>query len=282
MRLRRWYTISANHYEPDSSNPDWDELEDPYWCNLLRQTGHRGRDDFNHIDVNADGAISLSFRRERRKDLVLHPPPKEPDPDYPHVPFTALQDRQYLEYCVETCMWNGKRCIFKQSLMEPHVAMIDSEIAMLKRLAHSPHVVHFIAYVVDEDDDLRGILIPWAGVTIDTLPTIRWSYLRDIAYGLRDIHALSLSEAEVGKKDTPSHGDVFCRNILVMDGVARLIDLDNAGLNYPGDHEAFLNVLLALKDKADGDVDKSRIGEMETWLRNGLGFAELAEKLQDW
>jgi hypothetical protein len=67
-----------------------------YWCTVLRQTGHRGRGDFNHVDVDAfDSSLSLSFRPK------LYPPLKGPDPDYPHV---ALQDRQYLECCVEPCM----------------------------------------------------------------------------------------------------------------------------------------------------------------------------------
>jgi hypothetical protein len=166
--------------------------------------------------------------------------------------------------------------------MMSQVPLLDAEIAMNMRLAHSRHVVHFIAFVVDEDGDLRGILIPWAGVTIDTLPTIRSSYFRDIVYGLRDIHALPLLDTDIGKKDEPSHGDVFCRNILVMDGVAHLIDVNNEGLDYPGEHEAFLNVLLTLKDKAEGDVHMRRIGELEAWLRAGMGFAKLAEKMKDW
>jgi hypothetical protein len=62
MRMRRWYTITADHYEPDPSDPEWHELEDPYWCNVLRQTGHRGRVDFNHIDVDAiDDSLSVSL-----------------------------------------------------------------------------------------------------------------------------------------------------------------------------------------------------------------------------
>jgi hypothetical protein len=283
MRMRRWYTITADHYEPDPSDPEWQELEDPYWCNVLRQTGHRGRDDFNHIDVNdIDGSLSLSLIPHRGPFLDLHPPPTGPSIDHPHIHYTALEDRQYLEYSVETCTWKGERCIFKQSLMMSQVALLDAEIAMNTTLAHSPHVVHFIAYVVDDDGDLRGILFPWAGVTIDTLPTIRWSYFRDIVHGLRDIHALPLSETDIGKKDEPSHGDLFCRNILIMDGVARLIDLNTEGLDYPGDHQAFLNVLLTLKDKAEEDIDRSRIGEMETWLHAGMGFAELSDLMKDW
>jgi hypothetical protein len=155
--------------------------------------------------------------------------------------------------------------------------MLDSEIAMLKRLPLSSHVVHFIAYVVDEGNDLRGILLPWAGVTIDTLPTISWSYLRDVVCGLRDIHALPLSETVVGEKDELSHGVVFCRNILVMN-----IDLDSEGPDYPGAHKAILNILLNLKDKAEGDIDKSCLEDMETWLRDGLGFTELSAKMNNW
>ena len=158
-------------------------------------------------------------------------------------------------------MWNGRRCVFMQPLMKGQVARLDAEIAMMNQLMHSPHIVHSIAYVVDEDGDLRGILLPWAGVTIDALPTVCWSYFRDIVYGLRDIHSLSVQGSDEGEA---SHGDVFCRNILVQDGVARLIDLNNEGLDYPGDHKAFANVVQSLKDKADGDIDKKRMSELET------------------
>ena len=75
--------------------------------------------------------------------------------------------------------------------------------------------------------------------------------------------------------------EMFCRNILVKDGVARLIDLDNAGLDYPGDHEALLNVLLALNEKAERDVDKRRMDELEAWLRDGVGFAQLLESMTE-
>ena len=135
---------------------------------------------------------------------------------------------------------------------------------------------------MDEDGDLRGILLPWAGVQIDTLPTVRWSFFRDIVYGLLDIHSLPQPKTEDGEEREASHGDVFCRNILVKDGVARLIDLNNEGLDYPGDHEAFFNVILALKDKAEGDIDRSRMDELEAWLRSGMGFAQLLENMKEW
>ena len=284
IRIRYWYTITADHYDPDPSDPEWDELEDPYWCDVLRRTGHRGRDDFNHIEVNpVDGSLSFSLLLDRGlAGVVYHSPPEDPTSNYPHIPYTALEDRQYLEFSVETCTWKGEPCVFKQPLTRRDVAMIDNEIAIMKRLEHSPHIVHFIGYVVDEDGDLRGILLPWAGVKIDSLPTVRWSFFCDIVYGLSDIHSLTLPESEMGEEREASHGDIFCRNILVKDGVARLIDSANEGLDYPGDHQAFLDVLLALKDKAEGDVDKSRIAELEAWLRAGMSFAQLSEKVKKW
>ena len=121
MRLRCWYSISAEHYEPDVADPDLDDLDDPYWYNILRQTGHRGRDDFNHVEVDpVDGTLSLSYnpKQPRFSRLDLHPPPKGSVSEHQHVIFTTLQDRQYLEYSIETCRWNGKRCIFKQLLWE--------------------------------------------------------------------------------------------------------------------------------------------------------------------
>jgi hypothetical protein len=67
-----------------------------------------------------------------------------------------------------------------------------------------------------------------------------------------------------------------------MDGVARLIDLNNERLNYSGDHEAFLNVLLTLKDKAERGVHKSRIGELGAWLRAGMDYLGILEEMEGW
>ena len=64
--------------------------------------------------------------------------------------------------------------------------------------------------------------------------------------------------------------------------MARLIDCANEGLDYAGDHQAFLDVLLTLKDKAEGDIDKSRLAELEAWLRAGMSFAQLSEKVKEW
>ena len=94
-------------------------------------------------------------------------------------------------------------------MMDTHGRKIDKEIAMMKRLAHSTHIVHFIAYVVTKDGDLRGILLPWAGVQIDTLPTVRGSFFRDIVCGLLDIHSHPQSKSEDGEEGEASHGDVL-------------------------------------------------------------------------
>jgi hypothetical protein len=146
----------------------------------------------------------------------------------------------------------------------------------------NPYIVVPSAYVVDEDDEMRGLLFPWAGVTIDTLPTVHWSYFRDLIYGLRDIHAITWPDSDSGTEVEASHGDIFCRNILVMDHKARWIDIGAPGEDYPGDSTAFADVLALLSVKADQDLDRDHMKDVETWLRGGMSFADVAMAIGDW
>lgn len=277
--MRRWYSVSSHHCVPrDKLDPSWESaLDDPYWYDVLRRSGHRGRDDFNYIEVEpADDSSSYSQHPLRPyTPISYHKPPASSD--LPHVLYTDLQNRQYLEFVVETCTWRGERFVFKQILADPHV-QLDSEISMINPLLHSPYIVHIEAYIMDEDDDMRGILLPWAGECIDKVPTVRWSYFRDVTYGLRYIHALTNPDGQ----DEASHGDVFCRNILVQDGVAHIIDLDNAGCDYPGDRIAFADVIAELKEKAEGKSDTERMEKLGCLLHEGVSFDNIAAKISDW
>ncbi|KAF9068888.1 hypothetical protein BDP27DRAFT_1326456 [Rhodocollybia butyracea] len=115
IRLRRWYRI-VTHYEiPDFDTrlqEDVDSLlEDPHWLQVLQSTGHRGRDDFNQIDVPSDGK-PLTYRLNPLNHsgtpmYGLQPPPSA---SVPSVLCHELRDRQYLFRSTEKCScrdWEG-------------------------------------------------------------------------------------------------------------------------------------------------------------------------------
>jgi serine/threonine protein kinase len=236
-----------------------DVLEDPYWVNVLRRTGHRGRDDFNRIQVDPeDGHLSLSVAPLH--DFVvplksLFPPPTS-TAVIPFVTISELQDRRFLSGPIDRCTWMGKNVVFKQILRGwVHATRVWREITLLNQLRGSSSFLPILAYVVDDEVRTRGFLLPYAGLSIDETSNVQWSYFRDVLQGLCEIH------------DIPAcHGDVFPRNILVNDGKAWLIDPGNEGLDYKGDRQALIDTITSLRSKAMSDMDVEKMDSMCSML----------------
>ncbi|KAF8530080.1 hypothetical protein BU17DRAFT_59857 [Hysterangium stoloniferum] len=278
VRMRRWYNVVAKH---ETDFEKYHDSDDPYWAYILKKSNHRGREESKCVTLEEDGLLSFVTNRIISGMMhCLHPPPSEPL--LLHIPYTDLQDRVYLSGAVETCFWNGDLYVFKQILFDSMISLFDEQMAVLKDFISNPYIVSPSAYIVDEDDDMRGILFPWAGVCIDALPFVRWSYVRDLLFGLRDIHAIIRTDPNFGGEVEGSHGDVFCRNILVMDGKARWIDIGTTEVDYLGDSVAFADVLALLLDKAEGEVDRSHMEDVETWLRDGISFFDIAIAIEFW
>ncbi|KAG6825956.1 hypothetical protein H0H87_008345 [Tephrocybe sp. NHM501043] len=146
LRLRRFYTILADHATEGSESDLLLVLEDPYWVNILVSANHRVRGGFNRINVNSDnGELELKLLPEEhvaRPLRNLEPPPvQQQQMGVPSVPFTALRDRKYLISTVETCTWNGLPYVFKQPLVEGHVKHMHREVALNGQVRDGPYIV---------------------------------------------------------------------------------------------------------------------------------------------
>ncbi|KAG6815834.1 hypothetical protein H0H87_010914, partial [Tephrocybe sp. NHM501043] len=284
LRLRRFYTILADHSTDGYESDLLLVLEDPYWANILVSTNHRVRGGFNRINVNSDnGELNLKLLPEEhvaRPLRNLEPPSvQQQQMGVPSVPFTALRDRKYLISTAETCTWNGLPYVFKQPLVEGHVEHMHREVALNGQVRDSPYIVALAAFIVDEDGLLRGQLYPWSGVRIDTLPSVTWQMLRDVLAGLRDIGRATMPDHSTGNIVAASHGDVFSRNVVVQDGRARLIDAGNEGLNYEGDRGAAITMFSSLAEKMPTEEDKKKLSVMLELLKTDLGFEVIVERL---
>jgi hypothetical protein len=162
LRLRRWYSVISFHETPEEYLND--VLENPYWVNIVRRTGHRGRDDsrgswrWTSVAPLHDFVVPLKS---------LFPPPIS-TAVVPSVSISELQDRRFLSGPINRCTWMGINVVFKQILRGGvRATRIWREITLLNQLRGSSCFLPILAYVVDDEVRTRGFLLPHAGLSLD-------------------------------------------------------------------------------------------------------------------
>jgi hypothetical protein len=172
-------------------------------------------------------------------------------PLLPIVKAGEIKQKKYFFRAVDTCVWNGMRCIFKQLEFDAMIGSMQREISSRERLLHyfggtdnsllSKHgVCPVIAIVVVGNSSLLyGILLPWAGINLDKVS--------DGQLGMG--HLISL--VETVKHLGAAHGDNCERNVCVQDLSIQLIDFGELAPDYDSDVVATGYLLRRCVDRMD-------------------------------
>jgi hypothetical protein len=274
-QTRRWYNIVSEHETPE----DVDALEDLYWVDILRQTEPRTKSssEFNRIFVEQDGSLSLSTVTPAEAGFhtiyPLSPPPSVAE-HTPNISISDISARQFLWASAELAEWQGKKFVFKQILDRTDAPRLSIEAEILISLRLSPFFPNIEAFVIDEQGMMRGFLLPFLGTTIDSksVETLPLPFFRDLFLAMSDLERICKRP----------HGDLFARNILVSeDGKLTIIDVGNAGCDYPGDRQALADLLVDadILKKIPSDAERKAVAWAWDKLQENWAYPSIAQGL---
>jgi hypothetical protein len=264
---RRWYELNCPNTSSWPPPPLSEEDEDKLEKITARHIAHHPElfntiniDEDNHATYEVKASIGIPLRKQPIVSGALLPVVK-------HV---EIKEKKYFFRAVDTCVWNGMRCMFKQLEFDGMIGPMQREIWSRERLLHyfggtensllSEHgVCPAIAIVVVGDPPLLyGILLPWAGINLDNVS--------DGQIAIR--HLISLVETAMHLRAAGvTHGDICERNVCVQDSSIQLIDFGELAPDYDNDVVATGCLLRRCVDRMDlRDGQKNKVLEASVAL----------------
>jgi hypothetical protein len=110
---RRWYefNIPRDPSRPWPSSQSLSEVDETEWRIKFTQF-IQNRKDYNTVTFNADGNITYEFKASI--GIPLRKQPILISSTFPIVQFVDITEKIYLYRAVDTCIWKGMHCIYKQ------------------------------------------------------------------------------------------------------------------------------------------------------------------------
>jgi hypothetical protein len=251
---RRWYEFNiprdpSRPWPPSSlclSDAEEAALRQKF-AECIQQTGC-----YNTVIFDADGnVVTYEFKESvgiplRKQPIVLS------STFFPLAQYVDVTEKRYLYRAVDTCLWNGVRCIYKQLQFDSMMDTLHREIETRETLLHyfgfdetgtepSPSLLSdrginpILAIVVDGGDRalFYGILFAHAGTSLDKFTGT-----------LTPQHFLSLiTTVQYLQESGLEHGDICDRNVCVDvdvdvdggSGSVQLIDFGETAPDYSND-----------------------------------------------
>lgn len=265
---RRWYQITL----PETSSiwpvPPLTEKEEEELEKVAREYIASSQGRFNVIKVDGFGNVSFDLQPSIGKAIYNHPTIE--DGIIPITSLNAVTEKKYWHDSIDTCVWEGKNCIYKQILFDENVQRMKREIntreTLLQHFRLTDHeelskhgICPVLAIVVDGDPPLlHGIILPFLGQTLEQLrPTIQ------------NLISLIKTVAELGEAGV-MHGDICNRNICVGASSIQLIDFGEIAPDYINDVVATGNFLKLSTDEMNlTEVERQRVCGAAEKLLNG-------------
>ena len=236
---RRWYEFNISKPIDDE---EWIEVTTAHHLELHSEP-------FNTINFDSQGNVVYSIKENVGR-------PIRGLPEYQGQVFQTAHikdvcDKQYLFRAVDTCVWQGVKCVYKQIEFTENIEAMQREIASREALlefygskdvsALTNHGVSpILAVVVDQEPPLiLGILMPYVGKSLDALinkpvngdPLITMTHIIALVRAVNFIHSAGII-----------HGDICERNVCVNETTwiepIQLIDFGEVAPEYRGDIEA--------------------------------------------
>jgi hypothetical protein len=233
-------------------------------------------DDHNHVTYELDERAGLPLYR---LPIVEHSP-------FPTIQLFDLSEKMYYTRAIDTCKWNGMRCMYKQIQFDSMIGSMCREIQLRERILQhgrslgsiSPltrAIAPILGIVVHSNPALLlGILLPDAGPSLDNIAPneIGLDMWISLIQTVRELRVVGIT-----------HGDICDRNICVRGNSIQLIDFGEIAPDYPNDVIATGELLnsyanrMALGPKKQERVSDAAQALMDQRLEEGLAMLQEAK-----
>jgi hypothetical protein len=234
---RRWYEFNI----PRDPSLPWPSLESLFeadeteWTNKFLQCIQNHKD-YDTFTFNADNSITYEF-----KGSVGIPLRKQPiliSSTFPIAQFPDITEKRYLYRAVDTCIWEGVRCVYKQLQFDSMIDTLDREIKTRETFMRyfgekdpsslsSRGINPILAIVVDGQPPLfYGILFALAGESLDRVSGQQIT-IQHFASLITTVMYLQKAGLE--------HGDICDRNVCIEGQSTQLIDFGEKAPDYTND-----------------------------------------------
>ena len=243
---RRWYEVNIS-LPPAASwpPPPLLEEEEKRLESMTARLIANNPNPFNTMNVDCDG--NVTFETKADVGIPLRKQPIFSQALLPTAKLAEIRAKKFLFRAVDTCVWNGRNCVYKQIEFDAFIDAMQREIWAREILLSyfggpdpailSNHgVCPILAIVIDEEPPLLcGILLPYMGVSLDKVPPSR----------IMIQHLISIVKTVINMRSARVvHGDICDRNVCVEGSSIYLIDFGEKVKNSPDDIVATGNLIL--------------------------------------
>lgn len=231
---RRWYEFNIPR---DPSRPwQWlSETEETELRDMFTRSIRHQPQAYNSVRFDEDGNITYEFK-QGPMGIPLRNQPILISSTFPIAQYVDITQKRYLCHAVDTCVWNGVPCTYKQIQFDPMVGTLCREIESRETLMHHFGVTDplalsnrginpILAIVVNGNPPLFcGILFAPAGTSLD-----KFSEKMTIQ------HFVSLITTVISLQDVGlEHGDI-CEGNVCIDKSVQLMNFGEKATEYIND-----------------------------------------------
>jgi hypothetical protein len=281
---RRWYQVNVSKPIDDR---DWFE-------EVLFRHLESHREPFNTINIDKTGVVVYSINENVGRPI--HGLLRYDRLRIPSVPQSEVHEKSYLYRAVDTCIWRGMKCVYKQIEFSEDITPMEREISTRENLLTrsgltdvtglTKHgVLPILAVVVTQNPPLvLGILMPFIGRTFDDLiyhpktddPLLTMRHVIAVLRAVKYLHSMYVVHGDISEKN-------ICANSDNCDGLnVQLIDFGEVAPNYEGDIEACARLLSWCVDnfKAVPQNARSKIRNVGHKLRGNKNLEDALRELE--
>jgi hypothetical protein len=240
-----WYEVNIPHASSTWPPPPLSEAEQDAVEALVAQHIARQRKPFNTINIDRNG--NATYEVKQSIGVPLRRQPIVSGCSFPTANYDDITKKKYVDRAVDTCVWKGTTCIYKQLEFDGLIAQMQREISLRETILHhfdgtNPALLStlgvspILAVVVHGNPPLLcGILLSHVGVTFENAPEgqITGQHLVSL---LRTVEYLRSAQVV--------HGDICARNVCIDGSSTQLIDFGEIAPGYKNDVVASGELLL--------------------------------------
>lgn len=289
---RRWYEVNV---AKDIRDEDW-------ITDTLSSYIKIAREPFNVITIDEDGLAIWSTRDPRTVGIQVAQVLKfaYTGSVFPRITTEEVLEKRFLAGSVDSCTWNGQRCVYKQILFEEDIPRLRREISVRERLIERAGLVSesqmsmfgispILAVVINRETSLtEGLIMPYGGFSLD-----HFAYEVDSTSVINPRVTLRHLSAIIGAVSYLSgfsvlHGDICERNVCVKGIVAgvespiMIVDFGETAPEYKGDKQATGELLFwcARNLGCWSEDEREKITGAGRLLKDDGEFSTAVEKLE--
>ena len=229
---RRWYEV--NIPTPTWPPPPLSEEEQLRVEALTASHIAKQPTPFNTINIDTNNIVTYEIKPSI--GIPLRKQPIVSESTFLTADYNDVTEKRYVYRAVDTCIWRGTRCIYKQLEFDDLIPQMEREIQSREALINglgstllpTLGVAPILAVVVQGDPPLlQGILLPNSGVTFENVSVVGQITVQHLLSLLKTVKHLLAANVV--------HGDICARNICFNGPSIQLIDFGEIAPGYNSD-----------------------------------------------